>query len=264
MISAPRRRCTSSRPRSGTSISPCASTTRGKAPIAAVYKFNAQFDEYLFLPVVRAYEFVTPDFIEERVTDFFSNLSEFRNASNGLMQARPDAAGRAVIRLSLNSTIGVLGLFDVATPMGVTQEPLDFGLTLGRWGTPNGPFLMVPVLGPSNVRDFSRLRRRLGDRVLRAARIDRDRLGLLQSGDLRALRGRPAPPTSTSATTARARRSSTTWSASSTPRSASFSCARCSPASPRTSDPSPFRGPVDVAPVSGSMPHQAPAGRLLP
>ena len=50
------------------------------------------------------------------------------------MQARPDAAGRAVIRLALNSTIGVLGLFDVATPMGVTQEPLDFGLTLGRWG----------------------------------------------------------------------------------------------------------------------------------
>ena len=88
----------------------------------------------MFLPVVRGYEFVTPDFIEDRVTNFFSNLSEFRNATNGLMQARPDAAGRAVIRLALNSTIGVAGLFDVATPMGVTQEPLDFGLTLGRWG----------------------------------------------------------------------------------------------------------------------------------
>ena len=58
-----------------------------------LYKFNALFDEYVFLPVVDAYEFVTPDFIEDRVTDFFSNLTEFRNATNGLMQARPDVAG---------------------------------------------------------------------------------------------------------------------------------------------------------------------------
>ncbi len=104
-----------------------------------VYKFNALFDEYVFLPVVRGYEFVTPDFIENRVTDFFSNLSEFRNATNGLMQARPDVAGRAVIRLALNSTVGVAGLFDVATPLGVSQEPLDFGLTLGRWGVGQRP-----------------------------------------------------------------------------------------------------------------------------
>lgn len=123
----------------------------------AVYNFNARFDQWIFLPAVRAYEFVTPDFVENRVTHFFSNLSEFRNASNGLLQARPDAAGRAVIRLALNSTIGLLGLFDVATPMGVSREPLDFGLTLGRWGVGNGPYLVVPVLGPSNGRDFSGL-----------------------------------------------------------------------------------------------------------
>ena len=121
----------------------------------AFYKFNARFDQWIFLPVVQAYEFITPDFLQKRVTDFFSNLAEFRNASNGLLQARPDAAGRAVIRLALNSTFGLLGLFDVATPMGVTPEPLDFGLTLGRWGVGNGPYLVVPVLGPSNGRDFS-------------------------------------------------------------------------------------------------------------
>ena len=113
----------------------------------AIYKFNALFDEYIFLPVVHAYEFVTPDFLQNRVTDFFSNLAEFRNASNGLLQARPDAAGRAVIRLALNSTFGLLGLFDVATPMGVTQEPLDFGLTLGRWGVGNGPYLVRAGVG---------------------------------------------------------------------------------------------------------------------
>ena len=113
-------------------------------------QFQRRVDEYLFLPLVRGYEFVTPDFIEDRVTNFFANLTEFRNASNGLFQARPDIAGRAVIRFALNTTVGVLGMFDVATPMGVAQQPLDFGLTLGRWGAPNGPYLVVPVFGPSN------------------------------------------------------------------------------------------------------------------
>ncbi len=121
----------------------------------AIYKFNAQFDRYVFLPAVNAYEFVTPDFIEARVSDFFSNLTEFRNATNGLMQARPDVAGRAVIRFALNTTVGLLGLFDVATPLGVMQQPQDFGLTLGQWGVGNGPYMVVPVLGPSNLRDFS-------------------------------------------------------------------------------------------------------------
>lgn len=122
-----------------------------------MYKFNALFDRYLFLPLVDAYEFVTPDFIEARVSDFFSNLTEFRNATNGLMQARPDVAGRAVLRFGLNSTVGLLGLFDVATPMGVAQQPEDFGLTLGHWGVGNGPYLVVPVVGPSNLRDFGGL-----------------------------------------------------------------------------------------------------------
>ncbi len=121
----------------------------------AVYKFNAQFDRYIFLPLVDAYEFVTPDFLQRRVTSFFSNLTEFRNATNGLLQARPDVTGRAVLRFALNSTVGLLGLFDVATPLGVAQQPQDFGLTLGHWGMGNGPYLVVPVLGPSNVRDFS-------------------------------------------------------------------------------------------------------------
>jgi phospholipid-binding lipoprotein MlaA len=120
----------------------------------AIYKFNALFDRYVFLPVLDAYEYVTPDPVEEGVANFFSNLSEFRNAGNGLLQARPDVAGRAVIRLALNSTLGVLGLFDVATRLGVDQQREDFGQTLGRWGMGNGPYLVVPVYGPSNTRDF--------------------------------------------------------------------------------------------------------------
>lgn len=229
-----------------------------------VYKFNALFDEYVFLPVVRTYEFVTPDFIEQRVTDFFSNLSEFRNASNGLMQARPDAAGRAVIRLALNSTVGVAGLFDVATPMGVTQEPLDFGLTLGRWGTPNGPFLMIPVLGPSNVRDFSGF---VVDSAI-ASYVPPESIVteyvyfnpavyVLYAVDLR-------------------RQVNFRYHGSGSPfeydlvrflytKRRELQLRSLMGGQPTDIEPSPFRGPVDLAPVSGStMPHQAPAGRLLP
>jgi phospholipid-binding lipoprotein MlaA len=120
----------------------------------ALYKFNARFDRYVFLPVVRAYELVTPEFVAEGVSNFFSNLTEFRSAANAILQARPDIAGRALIRLALNSTVGVLGLFDVATRLGVDQQREDFGQTLGRWGVGNGPYLVVPVYGPSNTRDF--------------------------------------------------------------------------------------------------------------
>lgn len=122
-----------------------------------VYKFNALFDEYVFLPVVDAYEFVAPVFVQERVSNFFSNLSELRNGSNGLMQLRPDVAGRATIRFAVNSTVGVLGLFDVAGSLGAHQQREDFGQTLGWYGSPPGPFMMLPVLGPSNVRDTTGL-----------------------------------------------------------------------------------------------------------
>jgi phospholipid-binding lipoprotein MlaA len=228
-----------------------------------VYKFNALFDEYLFLPVVRGYEFVTPDFIEERVTDFFSNLSEFRNAGNGLMQARPDAAGRAVIRLALNSTVGLAGLFDVATPLGVTQEPLDFGLTLGRWGAPNGPFLMVPVVGPSNVRDFSGF---IVDSAI-ASYVPPESIVteyvyfnpaiyVLYAVDLR-------------------RQVNFRYHGSGSPfeydlvrflytKKRELQLRSLFAGQSPDIDPSPFRGPVDVAPAAGGMPHQAPAGRLLP
>jgi phospholipid-binding lipoprotein MlaA len=120
----------------------------------ALYKFNAQFDRYVFIPAVDAYRFVTPDFVEDRVSAFFSNLTEFRNATNGVLQGRPQVAGRAVVRFVLNSTAGVLGFFDVATRWGVPQQPEDFGQTMGRWGVRSGPYLVVPLLGPSNSRDF--------------------------------------------------------------------------------------------------------------
>ena len=118
-----------------------------------VYRFNTQFDRWVFLPVVHGYEYVTPDPVERGVSNFFSNLSELRNGWNGALQGRGDVFGTALGRLMINSTLGVVGLFDPATALGYPQRPEDFGQTLGRWGFADGPFIMLPFLGPSTVRD---------------------------------------------------------------------------------------------------------------
>jgi phospholipid-binding lipoprotein MlaA len=118
-----------------------------------MYRFNFEFDQYVFLPIVRGYRFIVPRPVRTGVSNFFSNLGEIRNASNGVLQARPEVASRATIRFLVNSTVGVLGFFDVATRLGVEQQREDFGQTLGWWGVGSGPYLVLPVLGPSSVRD---------------------------------------------------------------------------------------------------------------
>lgn len=120
-----------------------------------VYKFNAQFDRYVFLPALSAYRYVAPPFVRRRVTDFFGNLAEFRNITGSALQLKAGGAGRGVARLLINSTAGVLGLFDVATPLGIPVQIEDFGQTLGYWGVRPGPYMVVPILGPSSLRDFT-------------------------------------------------------------------------------------------------------------
>ncbi|MCO6412228.1 MAG: VacJ family lipoprotein [Thiogranum sp.] len=122
-----------------------------------VYKFNYRFDRYLFLPAVRAYKFVTPDFVEDGVHNFFMNVSEITNFINSVLQARPKSAGITLSRFAINSTVGILGLFDPATRWGIERLPEDFGQTLGRWGVGNGPYLVLPIFGPSNLRDTTGL-----------------------------------------------------------------------------------------------------------
>jgi phospholipid-binding lipoprotein MlaA len=119
----------------------------------SIYTFNAGFDRYVLLPVVRAYAEVTPAFVRDRVSDFFINLTEFRNFTNSVLQLKPDSAGRAMLRFVINVMFGFGGLYDIATARGIPQEPEDFGETLGHWGAGPGPFLVIPVLGPSNLRD---------------------------------------------------------------------------------------------------------------
>ena len=119
----------------------------------AIYTFNAGFDRYVFVPVIRGYVAVTPEFARNRVSDFFVNLNEFRNFTNSVLQLKPESAGRAVLRFVINVMFGFGGLYDIASAKGIPPEPEDFGETLGHWGAGPGPFLVIPILGPSNLRD---------------------------------------------------------------------------------------------------------------
>ncbi len=118
-----------------------------------LYRFNYNFDHYIFLPVVSGYEFVMPEYGQERVSNFFGNLDEFRNFTNGLFQLRFKSAGITISRFAINTTVGIAGLWDPATRWKLQRQEEDFGLTLGHYHVGNGPYLVLPVLGPSNLRD---------------------------------------------------------------------------------------------------------------
>ena len=118
-----------------------------------VYKFNAVFDELVFLPAVSGYRAVTPKFARTGISNFFSNLREIRNFINAVLQLKIDKAMHTTSRFVWNSTIGLAGFIDVATHMDLPQRNEDFGQTLGVWGVGQGPYLMLPILGPSSVRD---------------------------------------------------------------------------------------------------------------
>ena len=119
----------------------------------SVYRFNFYFDKYLFIPVVDGYEYVAPVFVQKRVSSFYNNLSEIRNLSNSLFQAKGKESLTTLGRFVTNSTIGIGGLFDPATTIGLTRHDQDFGKTLGYWGAGSGPYLVLPVFGPSSLRD---------------------------------------------------------------------------------------------------------------
>ncbi|MFV0478615.1 MAG: VacJ family lipoprotein [Parahaliea sp.] len=118
----------------------------------AVFIFNDKLDTYLLRPTAQGYHFLMPDFAERGVTNVFANLYDATTVVNAVLQGRLTNAGRSGGRFLVNSTLGVLGLFDVASRMGLMPYNTDFGHTLAVWGVPEGPYLMVPVLGPRTVR----------------------------------------------------------------------------------------------------------------
>ncbi len=118
-----------------------------------MYRFNYRFDKYVFLPAVSAYQAVTPDFIEKGIHNFFTNFRQISTLINSILQFEGKKALDTGSRLVVNSTVGLLGLFDWATPIGIPYHQEDFGQTLGVWGVGSGPYLVLPILGPSSVRD---------------------------------------------------------------------------------------------------------------
>jgi phospholipid-binding lipoprotein MlaA len=118
-----------------------------------VFAFNEGFDDVVMKPLAEAWVLVLPEEVRTCFSNAFANLREPSNALNNLLQGKPAEALSDTCRFAVNTTVGLLGCFDVATRMGLERHHEDFGQTLGVWGAEPGPFLMVPVFGPSNVRD---------------------------------------------------------------------------------------------------------------
>jgi phospholipid-binding lipoprotein MlaA len=117
-----------------------------------IFKFNMKVDQYVLLPVARTYKKVVPDPVRHGVTNFFVNLSMPWTAVNNLLQGHPGTSVESLSRFVIN-TATTLGFYDTATYLGIERSDQDFGLTLGLWGIGSGPYVMLPLLGPSTVRD---------------------------------------------------------------------------------------------------------------
>ena len=119
----------------------------------AIFGFNEIVDDNILEPVAKGYRYVTPDPVERSVSNFFNNLGEINTIINSALQMKLDKTITSSSRLAINSTVGVLGLFDVATSLGIQREREDFGQTLGFYGISSGPYLVLPFFGPSSFRD---------------------------------------------------------------------------------------------------------------
>jgi len=119
----------------------------------AIFRFNDTLDTYALKPLAKGYQAVTPEFLEDGVHNVFGNIGDVGNLANNLLQGKLHNAGVDGGRLIFNTTFGLLGFFDVAQKMGLQRNDEDFGQTLGAWGVDSGPYLVLPLLGPSTVRD---------------------------------------------------------------------------------------------------------------
>lgn len=117
-----------------------------------VFAFNDVMDRWLIRPVAKGYDWITPDPLQRGIGNFYANLYDFNSTINGVLQWRWEGVAQSSGRFLVNSTVGLLGFFDVATRMGIRPYRTDFGHTLAIWGLDSGPYLMVPFFGPRTVR----------------------------------------------------------------------------------------------------------------
>ncbi len=135
----------------------CASTGNPRDPLEpinrGVYQFNDAVDTMVLKPAAEAYRSVLPEVVRTGVSNFFANINDVLIALNSLLQGKFTDAASDASRVVVNTTVGLLGFIDVASGMGLEKHNEDFGQTLGRWGIGDGPYLVLPLLGPSNLRD---------------------------------------------------------------------------------------------------------------
>ncbi len=118
-----------------------------------VSRFNDGVDDAVLIPVATAYRKVLPSPVRTGVNNFFGNLGDVWSFANSVMQLRLQNSAETFMRVNVNTFFGLGGLLDIATEAGIDRHKEDFGQTLGRWGVPSGPYLVIPLLGPSTVRD---------------------------------------------------------------------------------------------------------------
>lgn len=119
----------------------------------SMHKFNSALDKAILKPIAQGYDGIVPAPVKKGTSNFFDNLGELDNTVNNLLQGKLIDSAASTTRFVINSTVGVLGLFDVATAIGLDEQPEDFGQTFGYWGIGAGPYLVIPFFGPSSVRD---------------------------------------------------------------------------------------------------------------
>lgn len=117
------------------------------------HNFNLVLDKQLATPVARIYKKVTPDLVEKSITNFTHNIEDLSIAINNILQGKINNGISDLLRFTINSSLGVLGFFDVASNLGFEKHDEDFGQTLATWGMGAGPYIVLPGLGPSNLRD---------------------------------------------------------------------------------------------------------------
>ena len=117
------------------------------------FAFNEKLDEVVLKPVAQGYAKVVPAFAREGVNNFFDNLEDVGTTLNNLIQGKPKESASDLGRFLVNTFFGFFGLWDIATPLGLEKHYEDFGQTLGVWGVGSGPYLVIPLLGPSTARD---------------------------------------------------------------------------------------------------------------
>ncbi|HVK98774.1 MAG TPA: VacJ family lipoprotein [Dongiaceae bacterium] len=123
----------------------------------AIFAFNDTLDRFLLKPVAIGYDAAMPDPLQSGVSNFFNNLGEVKNIFNDLLQAKFRQAGLDSTRMLVNTTVGFAGFIDIGSRIGLEPHDEDFGQTLGYWGVGSGPYLVLPLLGPSTIRDAAGL-----------------------------------------------------------------------------------------------------------